>query len=116
MRRDRVDVENSRVVVRGGMGRVCSSPIMLASGRGAQLGVLFRDAQAIENLEETTPAALRALKEDGLKLIMLTGDNAATARAVAAASMTHPRSPRHTPASLWERGLILRWRVRRSRW
>ena len=151
MRRDRVDVENSRVVVRGGMGRVCSSPIMLASGRGAQLGVLFRDAQAIENLEETTPAALRALKEDGLKLIMLTGDNAATARAVAAdlpideviaevqpkdkadviarlqsqgasvamavmASITHPRSPRHTPASLWERGLILRWRVRRSRW
>jgi Cu+-exporting ATPase len=57
---------------------------MVASGRGAQLGVLFRDAQAIENLEETTPAALRALKEDGLKLIMLTGDNAATARAVAA--------------------------------
>jgi Cu+-exporting ATPase len=35
-------------------------------------------------VKETTPAALRALKEDGLKLIMLTGDNAATARAVAA--------------------------------
>jgi Cu+-exporting ATPase len=36
-------------------------------------------------VKETTPAALRALKDDGLKLIMLTGDNAATARAVAAA-------------------------------
>ncbi|HEY6644280.1 heavy metal translocating P-type ATPase [Povalibacter sp.] len=36
-------------------------------------------------IKETTPTALRALKEDGLKLIMLTGDNAATARAVAAA-------------------------------
>jgi P-type Cu+ transporter len=35
-------------------------------------------------VKETTPAALRALKEDGLKLVMLTGDNAATARAVAA--------------------------------
>jgi Cu+-exporting ATPase len=35
-------------------------------------------------VKESTPGALRALKEDGLKLIMLTGDNAATARAVAA--------------------------------
>jgi Cu+-exporting ATPase len=35
-------------------------------------------------VKETTPVALRALKEDGLKLVMLTGDNAATARAVAA--------------------------------
>jgi Cu+-exporting ATPase len=35
-------------------------------------------------IKETTPAALRALKDDGLRLIMLTGDNAATARAVAA--------------------------------
>jgi Cu+-exporting ATPase len=35
-------------------------------------------------VKETTPAALRALKEDSLKLVMLTGDNAATARAVAA--------------------------------
>jgi len=35
-------------------------------------------------VKESTPAALQALKEDGLKLIMLTGDNAATARAVAA--------------------------------
>jgi Cu+-exporting ATPase len=35
-------------------------------------------------VKETTPAALRALKADGLKLVMLTGDNASTARAVAA--------------------------------
>lgn len=35
-------------------------------------------------IKETTPAALRALKDDGLRLVMLTGDNAATARAVAA--------------------------------
>lgn len=35
-------------------------------------------------VKDTTPAALQALKEDGLKLVMLTGDSAATARAVAA--------------------------------
>lgn len=35
-------------------------------------------------VKETTSAALQALKADGLKLVMLTGDNAATARAVAA--------------------------------
>jgi Cu+-exporting ATPase len=35
-------------------------------------------------VKETTPAALRALKDDGLRLVMLTGDNTATARAVAA--------------------------------
>ncbi len=35
-------------------------------------------------VKETTPAALAALKADGLRLVMLTGDNRATAQAVAA--------------------------------
>ena len=35
-------------------------------------------------VKETTPAALQALKEDGLRLVMLTGDNRSTAQAVAA--------------------------------
>jgi Cu+-exporting ATPase len=35
-------------------------------------------------VKETTPAALQALQSDGLRLVMLTGDNHATARAVAA--------------------------------
>ncbi len=35
-------------------------------------------------VKETTPAALKALEEDGLRLVMLTGDNRATAQAVAA--------------------------------
>jgi Cu+-exporting ATPase len=35
-------------------------------------------------VKDTTPAALQALKADGLTLVMLTGDSGATARAVAA--------------------------------
>jgi P-type Cu+ transporter len=35
-------------------------------------------------IKETTPSALTALKSDGLRLVMLTGDNRATAQAVAA--------------------------------
>jgi Cu+-exporting ATPase len=35
-------------------------------------------------IKDTTPAALKALKVDGLRLVMLTGDNRATAQAVAA--------------------------------
>ena len=34
-------------------------------------------------VKETTPAALTSLKDDGLRLVMLTGDNRATAHAVA---------------------------------
>jgi Cu+-exporting ATPase len=34
-------------------------------------------------IKDTTPAALQALKEDGLRLVMLTGDNRKTAQAVA---------------------------------
>jgi Cu+-exporting ATPase len=36
-----------------------------------------------DSVKETTPSALQALKQDGLRLIMLTGDNESTARAVA---------------------------------
>lgn len=50
------------------------------------LGVDGKLAGAIavgDAIKETTPAALRALKSDGLKLVMLTGDNRSTAEAVA---------------------------------
>jgi Cu+-exporting ATPase len=36
-----------------------------------------------DSVKETTPAALKQLKDEGLRLVMLTGDNEATARAVA---------------------------------
>jgi Cu+-exporting ATPase len=35
-------------------------------------------------VKETTPDALRALRDDGIEIVMATGDNAATAKAVAA--------------------------------
>ncbi len=45
----------------------------------------FAGAIAVgDPIKETTAAALQALKADGLRLVMLTGDNQATARAVAA--------------------------------
>ncbi|MCB0906232.1 MAG: copper-translocating P-type ATPase [Nocardioidaceae bacterium] len=37
-----------------------------------------------DQVKETTPAALSALREEGIEVIMLTGDNQVTARAVAA--------------------------------
>jgi Cu+-exporting ATPase len=36
-----------------------------------------------DSIKDTTPSALQALKQDGLRLVMLTGDSEATARAVA---------------------------------
>jgi Cu+-exporting ATPase len=37
-----------------------------------------------DRIKETTPSAIAALKEAGMRVVMLTGDNATTARAVAA--------------------------------
>jgi Cu+-exporting ATPase len=48
-------------------------------------GQLAGEIAVGDPVKETTPAALQALKADGLRLVMLTGDNRATARAVAAA-------------------------------
>ncbi len=46
---------------------------------GAAAGLL-----AVEDpIKETTPEALRLLRDDGMRVVMATGDNAATARAVA---------------------------------
>src|SRR6185436_12136000 len=62
-------------------------------------------------IKETTPAALEALKEDGLRLVMLTGDSQTTARAVAATlrideviAEVQPRSEVDVVARLQEQG------------
>ena len=41
-------------------------------------------AQACDPIKATTPSAISALQADGVRIVMLTGDNATTARAVAA--------------------------------
>ncbi len=46
---------------------------------GAVVGVIG----IADPIKETTPAALRALRKDGVRVVMLTGDNWTTARAVA---------------------------------
>jgi heavy metal translocating P-type ATPase len=58
-----------------------------ADGAGAvYVGVDGRVAAVIaiaDPVKETTPAALRALRADGIEVVMLTGDNRVTAQAVA---------------------------------
>jgi Cu+-exporting ATPase len=76
------------------LGLATPMSIMIATGRGAQEGVLIKDAEALERfskvdtlivdrIKPTTAAAIKALHDSGLKIIMATGDNEATARAVA---------------------------------
>ncbi len=54
--------------------------VMFVVLEGAVAGLV----SVADPVKETTPAALRALKELGLRIIMATGDNERTARAVAA--------------------------------
>ena len=59
-------------------------------GEGATVMFVVADGAAAglvavaDPIKETTPAAVAALHREGLRLVMLTGDNATTARAVAA--------------------------------
>ncbi|KGN31447.1 Copper-transporting P-type ATPase [Knoellia sinensis KCTC 19936] len=53
---------------------------VIYTGIGGRLAGLFAIADPIK---ETTPAALKALREDGIEVVMLTGDNRVTAQAVA---------------------------------
>ncbi len=53
-------------------------PVMLAAN-----GKLIGTISIADPVKETTPAALEALRREGLRIVMLTGDSARTARAVA---------------------------------
>ena len=54
--------------------------VMFVAADGAMAGLVA----VSDPIKETTPAAIRALHEEGLRVVMVTGDNRATAEAVAA--------------------------------
>ena len=73
-----MDVAPLRAAI-DGIRREGASAILVAIG-GRLAGVLG----IADQIRSASPAVLRALQDDGLRLVMLTGDNVATARAVAA--------------------------------
>ncbi len=58
-------------------------------GEGATVMFMASDGEVVallaiaDRIKDDTPAALAALREEGMRIVMLTGDNATTARAVA---------------------------------
>ncbi|HEY8331277.1 MAG TPA: copper-translocating P-type ATPase, partial [Pseudomonas sp.] len=99
------------VTGQGVRGRVQGRDVALGNralmdSRGVELGALAERAEALRGegktamflavdgraaglvavadpIKETTPAAIRSLHEEGIRIVMLTGDSATTARAVA---------------------------------
>ncbi len=60
--------------------RAEGATVILAAIDGRMAGLLA----IADPIKATTPAAIRALREEGIRIVMLTGDNRTTARAVAA--------------------------------
>jgi Cu+-exporting ATPase len=54
--------------------------VMFVSASGNLVGIVA----VSDPIKETTPAAIKELHDEGLRIVMLTGDNLATAKAVAA--------------------------------
>lgn len=61
--------------------RAAGKTVMFVAVDGALAGLVT----VTDPIKETTPPALRALREVGVRIVMLTGDNETTARAVASA-------------------------------
>ena len=72
-----VDVDLRKVALHQSAGKTV---IGLATGEGRWLGLIA----VADRLRDTSCAAVRRLRERGIGVVMLTGDNPATARAVAA--------------------------------
>ena len=77
---DDLGVDASALAARAEALRVAGRTVMFLAVDGAPAGLLAVG----DPVKETTPAALRDLHAEGLRVVMLTGDSAATARAVAA--------------------------------
>ncbi|HZF31604.1 MAG TPA: copper-translocating P-type ATPase [Gammaproteobacteria bacterium] len=76
MRRNGVDVESLSTAAEAERAEGATAIFAAADGRPAGL-LIVADA-----IKRTTPAAIEALRDAGVRIIMLTGDNAHTAQAV----------------------------------
>ncbi len=72
-------IEVSSITARADELRQKGHTVLLAAIDGRLAGLLA----VVDPIRATTPAAIKELQADGLKLVMLTGDNAVTATAVA---------------------------------
>jgi len=75
-----IGIDTRPVAARAAALRADGHTVMLAGVDGALAGLL----SVVDRIKSTTPAAIAALQADGVRVVMLTGDHAITARAVAA--------------------------------
>lgn len=74
-----LNVEKTDLADKADEQRSKGETVMLVAVDGKMAGLIG----VADPIKETTPEALKALKEQGLRIVMLTGDNEKTARAVA---------------------------------
>jgi Cu+-exporting ATPase len=135
MRDRQVDV--SMLIAQADALRQDGATVMFIGVDGRPAGLL----SVVDPVKPSTPDAIRLLHQEGLRIVMLTGDNRTTAEAVArrlgidevradvlpadrrsarspwraTASTTHPRLPKPPSASRWGPGRTLRWKAPASR-
>ncbi len=76
---EHLNVEKTDLADKADEQRSRGETVMLVAIDGKLAGLIG----VADPIKETTPEALKALKEQGLRIVMLTGDNEKTARAVA---------------------------------
>ncbi len=74
-----LQVDPGALVERAEMQRAEGETVMFVAVDGKPAGLVC----VADPIKETTPGALEALREEGLRIVMLTGDNRTTAEAVA---------------------------------
>lgn len=76
---DTLDIEKTEIIDKADGLREQGQTVMLVGVDGAMAGLIA----VADPIKETTPDALHDLRAQGLRIVMLTGDNEKTARAVA---------------------------------
>jgi Cu+-exporting ATPase len=74
-----LDIEKTDIIDKADELREQGQTVMLGGGDGEMAGLIA----VADPIKETTPQALHDLRAQGLRIVMLTGDNEKTARAVA---------------------------------